>query len=211
MVVASDDRLALYIYCSVCNMWRQPDERGHSTTFHHRFSWGKSHQCCLPVNHMAYVMYCKLTRELGHPTHGMSPQVDGYVEIPDEVIIEPVVDDGLESEAGFEAVIVDGLDGGAGAEDFVPDAVIVDGQGGDGDSEFEFDFEVAEGRGVGANNAVIGAENMPPANHIVPDGNGRPRHSGLSVIDYNENNRDLDVVIGAESPRKSGPKRRRQI
>jgi hypothetical protein len=145
----------------------------------------------------------------------MIPQVNDDVGIPDEVIIEPVVDDGSESESGIEAVIVDGLVGGAGAEDFVPDAVIVDEQGGDEDSEFEFDFNAAEGHGVGAN-AVVNAENMLPANRIVPTapaGNGRPRRAGLSVRNYNENIRDLDVEIGAESPivRKSGSKRRRQL
>ena len=43
--------------------------------------------------------------------------------------------------------------------------------------------------------------------------NGRPRRAGLSVRNYNENNHDLEVEIGVESPivRKSGSKRRRQL
>jgi len=160
-------------------------------------------------------MYRKLTHQLGHPSEGPTRQVNGPVGVPDEVIIELVVDDGSESESGVEAVIDDGLVGGAGAEDFVPDAVIVDGQGVDEDLEVEFDFEEAEGRGVRAN-VVVGVENVPPANHVVPAApadNGRPRRAGLLVRNYNENNRDLEVEIGAESPiiRKSGSKRHRQL
>jgi hypothetical protein len=158
-------------------------------------------------------MYCKLTRQLGHPIYG--PQVNGAVGIPDEVIIELVVYDGSESESGFEAVIVDDLEGGAGAEDFVPDAVIVDDQGADKDLDVEFDFDMAEGRGVGVN-VVVGVENVPPANHVVlaaPAGNGRPRRAGLTVRNYNESNHDLEDEIGAESPiiRKLGSKCRRQL
>jgi hypothetical protein len=160
-------------------------------------------------------MYRKLTHQLGHPTYGPTRQVNGTVGVPDEVIIELVVDDGSESEPGFDAVIVDGLVGGAGAEDFVPDAVIADGQGLDNDSEEEFDFDEAEGRRVRAN-VVVGVENVPPANLVIPAapvGNGRPRRAGLSVRNYNENNHDLEVEIGVESPivRKSGLKRRRQL
>ena len=151
----------------------------------------------------------------------MIPQINGPVGIPDQVIIEPVVDDGSESESGFEAIIVDDSEGGAGAQDFVPDAVIVDVQQVDEDSEVEFDFDVAEGNGVGAN-VVIGVknvENILPANLVIPAippppvGNGRPRRAGLSVRNYNENNHDLEVEIGVESPivRKSGLKRRRQL
>ena len=167
------------------------------------------------MDHVAYVMYRKLTHQLGHPSEGPTRQVNGPVGVPDEVIIEPVVDDGSESESGFEAVIDDGLVGGAGAEDFVPDAVIVDDQGAGEDLEVEFDFDEAEGRRVRAN-VVVGVENVPPANLVIPAapvGNGRPRRAGLSVRNYNENNRDLEVEIGAESPiiRKLGSKRRRQL
>ena len=88
-------------------------------------------------------------------------------------------------------------------------------QGLDNDSEEEFDFDEAEGRGAGAN-VVVGVENVPPANLVIPAapvGNGRPRRAGLSVRNYNENNHDLEVEIGVESPivRKSGLKRRRQL
>jgi len=164
-------------------------------------------------------LFRKIDQHIANQGGGVMVPQDNAIGIPDEVIVivEPVVDDGSESESGVEAVIVDDLDGGAGAEDFVPDAVIVDEQGGDEDSEVKFDFNVAKGRGVGAN-AVVGAENMLPANHIVPaapagnGGNGRPRRA-LAVLDYNENNPDLDVEIGAESPvhHRSGSKRRRQL
>ena len=155
----------------------------------------------------------------------MIPQVNGAVVVPDEeIIIEPVVDDGLELESGFEVIIVDGLEGGVGGGDFVPDAVIVDVQGVDEDSEVEFDFDVAECHGVGAN-VVVGVtktnvENILPANLVIPAippppvlGNGRPRRTGLSVRNYNENNCDLEDKIGAESPivRKLGSKRHRQL
>ena len=160
-------------------------------------------------------MYRKLTHQLGHPTYGPTRQVNVPAGVPDEVIIELVVDDGSEPESGVEAVIVDDSEGGAVAEDFVLDAVIVDGQGVDEDLEVEFDFEEAEGRGAGAN-VVVGVENVPPANLVIPSapaGNGRPRRAGLSVRNYNENNHDLEVEIGVESPivRKSGSKRRRQL
>ena len=154
----------------------------------------------------------------------MIPQVNGADVVPDEaIIIEPVVNDGLELESGFEVVIVDGLVGGAGGGDFVPDAVIVDVQGVDEDSEVEFDFDVAECRGGGAN-VVVGVkktnvENILPANLVIPAippppiGNGRPRRAGLSVRNYNENNCDLEDEIGAEYPivRKLGSKRRRHL
>jgi hypothetical protein len=111
-------------------------------------------------------MYCKLTHQLGHPTYGPARQVHGPVGVPDEVIIELVVDDGLESESGFEAVIVDDLEDDAVAEDLVPNAIIVDGQGAGEDLEVEFNFDEAEGRGVRAN-IVVGVENVPPANLVV--------------------------------------------
>ena len=66
-------------------------------------------------------------------------------------------------------------------------------------------------------NVVVGVENVPPANLVIPAappaGNGRPRRTGLSVCNYNENNHELELEIGAESPigRKSGSKRRRQL
>jgi hypothetical protein len=164
---------------------------------------------------MAHVMYCKLTHQLGHPTYEPTRQVHGPAGVPDEVIIELVVDDGSESESGFEAVIVDDLEGGAVAEDLVPNAVIVDDQGAGKDSDVEFDFDMAESRGVGVD-VVVGVENVLPANLVIPSapaGNVRPRRAGLSVRNYNENNHDLDVEIGVESPilRKSGSKCRRQL
>jgi hypothetical protein len=168
-------------------------------------------------------MYCKLTHQLGQPIRGLIPQVNGVVVIQDEMNIEPVVNDGLELESGFEVVIVDGLEGGAGGGDFIPDAIIVDVQGVDEDSEVEFNFDVAECCGVGAN-VVVGVkktnvENILSANLVIPAippppvGNGRPLRAGLSVRNYNENNRDLDDEIGAESPiiRKLGSKRHCQL
>ena len=72
--------------------------------------------------------------------------------------------------------------------------------------------------------AVVGVkktnvENILSANLVIPAippppvGNGRPRRAGLSVCNYNENNRDLDDEIGAESPIicKLGLKRHRQL
>ena len=215
MVISSRTHLGLYIYCSKCNVWRSagPGERGHTKKGHRSFIHGSMD--CLGPSHCASVLFRKIDQHIANQGGGVMAPQDNAIGIPDEVIVEAVVDYGSESESGFEAVIDDDLVGGAGAEDFIPKAVFVDGQGVDKDSEVEFDFDDAEGRDVRAN-VVVGVENVPPANLVVPAapvGNGRPRRVGLSVHNYNENNHDLEVELGVESPivRKSGSKRRRQL